>query len=191
MMSTAEKIINIRNSKGLTQEELAESAGVNLRTIQRIESGENIPRGHTLNAIADALNEPVERLLESRKKEDKQFLRLLNLSSLTFLLFPLMNVVIPTVLWINKRDEIEHASEVGKSVISFQIIWTVGSFVAFLLVLLSQLIRKYHYDAEPGLGIFYVLFITYVINIVMILYAAVQLRKGNYRSIYPIGLRII
>lgn len=191
MMSTAEKIISIRKRKGLSQEELAESAGVNLRTIQRIEKGENIPRGHTLNAIASSLDEPVENLLESGKKEDKHFLRMLNLSALTFILFPLLNVVLPTILWVNKKDEVQHAAEVGRSVISFQIMWTIASFVAFLLVLLTQLISKYHYGTEPGLGIFYVLAITYIINISMILYAAVQLKKGNYDTMFPFRFRII
>ncbi|MCB0540285.1 MAG: helix-turn-helix transcriptional regulator, partial [Bacteroidetes bacterium] len=44
----ANKIIEVRKLKGLSQEELAEKAQVNLRTIQRIENGENKPREKTL-----------------------------------------------------------------------------------------------------------------------------------------------
>tara|TARA_R110002049_G_C9063249_1_gene554354 strand:- start:740 stop:883 length:144 start_codon:yes stop_codon:yes gene_type:complete len=40
-------ICEARKSKGLTQEELAESTKINLRTIQRIENNENEPRGKT------------------------------------------------------------------------------------------------------------------------------------------------
>lgn len=44
-----------RKSRNLTQEELADLAKVNLRTIQRIENNENTPRGNTLKLIADVL----------------------------------------------------------------------------------------------------------------------------------------
>ena len=39
------KIKELRKKKGFSQEELAETAKVNLRTIQRIENNENEPRG--------------------------------------------------------------------------------------------------------------------------------------------------
>ncbi len=51
----AKKISEARKIKGLTQEELAEQAKINLRTIQRIEKSESEPRGKTLNLICDVL----------------------------------------------------------------------------------------------------------------------------------------
>ncbi|PHR95237.1 MAG: hypothetical protein COA80_11045 [Leeuwenhoekiella sp.] len=51
----AKKIVDTRKSKGLTQEELAEKANLNLRTIQRIENSENEPRGKTLKLICEVL----------------------------------------------------------------------------------------------------------------------------------------
>ena len=51
----AKKISETRKIKGLTQEELAEQAKINLRTIQRIENSESEPRGKTLNLICDVL----------------------------------------------------------------------------------------------------------------------------------------
>ena len=51
MNKIGEKIKEARKKKGLSQEDLAESAKVNLRTIQRIENNENEPRGKTLNLI--------------------------------------------------------------------------------------------------------------------------------------------
>ena len=50
------KVLEIRNSKGLTQKELSESCNVDIRTIQRIESGEVIPRWSTLRILAAALD---------------------------------------------------------------------------------------------------------------------------------------
>ncbi|MEE4257002.1 MAG: helix-turn-helix transcriptional regulator [Bacteroidales bacterium] len=48
-------IKELRQEKGITQEELAEMTNMNLRTIQRIENNETTPRGNSLNAICDAL----------------------------------------------------------------------------------------------------------------------------------------
>lgn len=58
------KISTTRKSKGLTQEELAEMAKVNLRTIQRIENNTNEPRGKTLNLICDVLQIDIQELLQ-------------------------------------------------------------------------------------------------------------------------------
>ena len=51
----AKKIRETRKIKGLTQEELAEQAKINLRTIQRIENSESEPRGKTINLICEVL----------------------------------------------------------------------------------------------------------------------------------------
>ncbi|SDY90004.1 MULTISPECIES: helix-turn-helix domain-containing protein [Rhodonellum] len=50
------KILELRKSKGLTQENLVELCSINVRTIQRIESGEVTPRSYTIKAILDALD---------------------------------------------------------------------------------------------------------------------------------------
>lgn len=51
-------IKDLRISKNLTQEELSEKSDLSLRTIQRLENGESIPRGDTLKRITDALGLP-------------------------------------------------------------------------------------------------------------------------------------
>ena len=55
-MFSAERITSLRKSKGFSQEVLAEQSGVSLRTIQRVEQGETMPRGHTVQALAAALS---------------------------------------------------------------------------------------------------------------------------------------
>lgn len=53
---TGTKISELRNQKGITQKELSESCNIDIRTIQRIESGEVLPRMSTLRLIANALS---------------------------------------------------------------------------------------------------------------------------------------
>ncbi|MGK0314620.1 MAG: NADH dehydrogenase [Saprospiraceae bacterium] len=55
MNSIAKRISDARIAKGLSQEDLAEQAQINIRTIQRIEQSESVPRGKTLRLISDAL----------------------------------------------------------------------------------------------------------------------------------------
>ncbi|MCE1169629.1 MAG: helix-turn-helix domain-containing protein [Sphingobacteriia bacterium] len=50
------KIIELRKSKGLTQEELVEKCNLNVRTLQRIEAGEVNPRNYTKKSIFVALD---------------------------------------------------------------------------------------------------------------------------------------
>lgn len=52
-----------RVSKGLTQSELAEQAGISLFTYQQIETGKGNPRADTVIKISKALDIPVEVVL--------------------------------------------------------------------------------------------------------------------------------
>ncbi|RRO19725.1 helix-turn-helix domain-containing protein [Flavobacteriaceae bacterium 14752] len=64
MKSIAQKLKELRQVKGLTQEELAEKAKVNLRTVQRIEKAESEPRGKTLKLICEVLDIEAENLVK-------------------------------------------------------------------------------------------------------------------------------
>jgi len=49
------EIASLRRTRGLTQESLASSCGINVRSLQRIESGEVTPRMYTLKRLSEAL----------------------------------------------------------------------------------------------------------------------------------------
>jgi len=50
------KIAELRKAKGYTQEELVDKCNLSVRTLQRIESGEVVPRSHTIRVIFAALD---------------------------------------------------------------------------------------------------------------------------------------
>lgn len=60
------KILELRKQKGFTQEELVEQCNVNVRTIQRIEAGEVMPRSFTLKVILNALGEDFDILKDEK-----------------------------------------------------------------------------------------------------------------------------
>lgn len=59
-MNIGEKIKFFRNEKGMTQVDLANKSGIQVRTIQRYESGNSRAKYNVLNQIANALNIPVQ-----------------------------------------------------------------------------------------------------------------------------------
>jgi len=63
MRSLGKRIRAIRESIGMTQADLAKTAGIGRITEVRIENGDQSPRYETLSAIARALKKPVAELL--------------------------------------------------------------------------------------------------------------------------------
>jgi transcriptional regulator with XRE-family HTH domain len=199
-MFSAARIVALRKSRGWSQEALAEQSGVSLRTIQRVEQGDTVPRGHTVQALAAALGVTLDALQEppvtaavvapiappaaeahpaATLPSDPDFLQLLNLSALSFLVLPLLNLVVPWWLWRTRRRRFAHVAEVGRRILGFQVLWQVGSFFLFLLALTAQLVlfRRYHVAVpELWLG---VLLLTYGANVGTIVYYGSQLRQGR------------
>ena len=54
--TTGDKVAHLRSQKGMTQKELADACHVDIRTIQRIESGDVEPRIYTIKLLANALD---------------------------------------------------------------------------------------------------------------------------------------
>ncbi|WBO85881.1 helix-turn-helix domain-containing protein [Hymenobacter yonginensis] len=251
-MFSAARIITIRKSRGFSQEVLAEQSGVSLRTIQRVEQGDTMPRGHTLLALAAALQVPLEELQVASTsatvpadasvaplpeaaaprhplfpelpvtstailatvpatlpanqasgaatvvpttgpaptpilRADPDFLQLLNLSALSLLLLPLLNLVVPFVLWRKHRHTIAHAAEVGRRVLGFQVLWQVGCFFAYVLLAVGQVVAVQFQRAPIKGGFLLVMVVTYLLNVLTVAYYARRLRQGRL-DIYPVRL---
>ncbi|GAB3293728.1 helix-turn-helix domain-containing protein [Hymenobacter tenuis] len=202
-MVSAARIVALRKNKGMSQEVLAEESGVSLRTIQRVEQGETVPRGHTVQALAAALGVPIEALLPEPEpkpipvalpaaaapalRPDRSYLELLNLSALSFLVFPLLNLVVPFLLWRKRRHDTELVAEVGRRVLGFQVLWQVACFFLYLLAAGVQVV-VFRYFQVSLRGLFLLVFLfTYTLNLLVVLYNARQLKQGNL-NLYPIRL---
>lgn len=132
------RVKELRSRKGLSQEQLAEISSLSLRTIQRIENDETIPRGDTLTRLAVALQVLPDELIDWKILEDKNVLLLLNLSQLSFLAFPLLGIILPLVIWVVKKDKVRHVNEVGKAILNFQITWTILLFSLYASWIISM-----------------------------------------------------
>ncbi len=174
-------IKNIREEFGYTQAELAKQSGLSLRTIQRLESNNKEPKGHTLIALSNVFNiEP--KLLQEKfiyfgktKKSEKTTIQFINLSIISFVGIPFGNLIFPFILWYKNRKS-KFVDEVGRRIINFQILWWI---VLSLMLCVSPFIsRKFLDNAQI---IFYILFLGYTLNIIIVCITAIKLKHNNYK----------
>lgn len=128
------KLLKYREKLNLTQEELAEKAGVSTRTIQRIEKGTE-PKGHTLKVLAKALGVSEDNLKENKsqlktKAIDYQMAKYINLSSIFGVVLPPLNILLPFFIMRYKKQ----LNEVNKQIVSIQIIWALSFLIIMILV---------------------------------------------------------
>jgi len=121
------KVSELRQQKGLTQEQLAELCEVSPRTIQRIESGEVDPRAYTLHCLGTALEFDFG---EESTSNENLWLTLLHLSSIFSI------PIIPLLLWSWKKNQSNKIDNQGRQALNFQITMTLSLFAAAFLLML-------------------------------------------------------
>src|SRR5512136_80067 len=121
------KVSELRQQKGLTQEQLAELCEVSPRTIQRIESGEVDPRAYTLQCLGKALEFDFG---EENTTNENLWLAVLHLSSIFSI------PVLPLLLWSWKKGQSYKINQQGRQVLNFQITMTLSLFAAAFLLML-------------------------------------------------------
>ena len=173
-------IKNIRQQRGFTQAALAKQTGLSLRTIQRLESSNKEPKGHTLTVLSEVFNMQPSALStkfkssEHQQDTEKTSVRLINLSILSFIGIPFGNIIFPIILWYRNRKS-KFVDEVGRRIINFQIIWWV---ILSLLLSISPIIsRTFLSDTQI---ILYVLFVGYAFNVVIVCMTALKLKRNDY-----------
>jgi uncharacterized Tic20 family protein len=186
------KIKDLRTRKGFSQEQLSEESKLSLRTIQRVEKGESVPRGDTLIKLTQALGVTPDDLLEWTDVEDKGYLTLLNLSAISVLIQPFLSIIIPLVMWVLKREKIKFVDDTGKKLISFQITWVLmlylvliiaytGSFIPLTINFLYALPVLFSDFSVISLAII----VMYLYNIFLITLNIRRSQKGQKNKYYP------
>jgi len=177
------RLKELRNQKGMSQEVLADEAGLSLRTIQRIENGETNPTGESLKRLSSALNVNPDELIDWAIKEDKRYLTFLNLSALTFLFFPMLGILVPFILWTSRKGKIKDINKLGKDLINFEITWTIILFfIPFLLLLSSKIGLLENLSLRI---IIIVIGAMYFINLIFILLNTVRISNEKGVIYYP------
>jgi transcriptional regulator with XRE-family HTH domain len=138
-INTGNKIKELRLKLGFSQEQLSEESGISLRTIQRIEKGNTIPRGYSLRQISRALNVDIEQLTFDHLttiqpvdslKEDPGISFILIISGFAYLINPVLGIIIPGTIWILYKATTKGVFETGRRMIQYQL-----TFCAVILIL--------------------------------------------------------
>jgi len=193
MITIGEKIINERKKKGLTQEDLAELSKINLRTIQRIENSQNIPRGKTLNLIGDALQLDIEDLTAISAKENKKSIGEI-IANLVFLI--VFNITLMSVFGYLTLDSYAIInSRIGALLLSF--------FVPFFIVLKTINMRNTERLLKFGTGfiVYFILilfsigiprgFVSTLIPCIFLNLAVLFYGKELFKLIFPNGILLL
>ncbi len=126
----------LRESKNLTQTELAQKSGLSLRTIQRIEAG-NAPKGFTLRALCDALEIAASEINPTPEKAEISRAKTINFSVLTGLVIPFASVIVPLILTYKTKDETN--KEIGKNIVALQLLLSILLSVTMIICPFLQL----------------------------------------------------
>tara|TARA_R110002049_G_scaffold60372_1_gene162250 strand:- start:650 stop:1243 length:594 start_codon:yes stop_codon:yes gene_type:complete len=193
-LNLAQRVKDLRNRKGISQENLAEESGLSLRTIQRIENNETVPRGDTLKRLSIALDTSPDEIVDWKIQEDQNYLTIMSLSALGFLFFPLLGIIIPLTMWIFKKDKVKNVNELGKSMLNFQISWTLLLFLYYIFILtgmfggaLSEILPNWNFGIFT---MFIPLIILYIFNFTVTIYNTIRVyNKKSFK--YRPALRIL
>ena len=193
----AQRIKELRTRKGFSQEELSEKTGLSLRTVQRIENGETEPRGDSLKRLAMAFDVSPDEIIDWTVQKDKGFLISLNLSALSFFVFPLLGILVPLIIWISKKDKIRNVNEIAKEILNFQITWTMILFIGYIAIILNSAIRmRLPGNINPStvtsmvLMNFILMTVMYLFNLTMTLINAVRINNDK-KVFYTPKIRFI
>lgn len=188
----ANRIKELRTRRGFSQEELSERTGLSLRTIQRIENGETEPRGDSLKRLAHAFDVTPDELVDWTVQEDRGFLLSLNLFSLSFLLFPLLGILVPLIIWISKKGKVQNVDKLAKEILNFQITWTMVLLVGYICFIASIVSKMRVFDnafsefLSSGLmANFIFLKVMYAYNLVFVLWNTYRINVEKETRFFP------
>jgi uncharacterized Tic20 family protein/DNA-binding XRE family transcriptional regulator len=138
------KVTELRQTKGFTQEQLAEKCEVSARTIQRIESGEVDPRAYTLQCLSTALDFD---FMEDNTSNENLWLVMMHLSNI----IPLL--IAPLLIWTLKKNQSYKIDKQGHAVLNFQITMILLLFLGGFLLMFVPAIFIFLGERQVDIGL--------------------------------------
>ncbi len=199
-MELSKKIVRARKKQGLTQEELAGLTNITVRTIQRIESGESIPRAFTIKALARALETSFEELTSETQTErlenqpdlsqissdpgnEKHFLQILCLSCFSYLVLPFVHFLIPIYLLKKHNHGHPETLVIGRTIIRQQIYWIITLHALMLLTLGYNLLVAAYFNKAYLISYLLPFFTMYLLNAFVIMVTLQRVNQLKWASV--------
>ncbi len=108
--------------------------------------------------------------------DERTWATITHLSALAGVIFPLLALIAPLIIWLVKKNELPFVNEQGKEAINFQITILIGFVIC--IPLMAILIG------------FVLAFILGVVDLILIIVAAVSANKGEHYR-YPFVWRVV
>ena len=174
-MKTGDKVKELRLRHGFSQEELAKQTQLSLRTVQRLEQGETEAQGDTLRRLARVFELKPAELIGQIAVAENNLVPILNLSALSFIIYPALGFIVPLVLWYFKRDGSKELDEAGKRLVNFQATWTLAVATVYSIGMLSKVL---HIGGAFSLYLYLILpYLFYTVNFIFIVVNTVRSRN--------------
>ena len=202
-MELYQTIVAARKRKGLTQEQLADAAGLTVRTIQRIESGESTPRAYTLKTLASALDIHFENLAsgvdESKHipvavastpapldaEEGKHFLQVVGLSCFSYLVIPMVHFLVPALLIKKNRHQNPKIIAFARRLVRAQLYWMAGLLVLLLVTLAYNLTRAAYFEKTRLINYLWPFLFMYLLNAFLITRQLLRIHQTDFSLSHP------
>ncbi|MBB1139209.1 helix-turn-helix domain-containing protein [Myroides sp. WP-1] len=162
MKNIGERIRELRVVKGYSQEELADRSGLSVRTIQRIEKGETMPRGNSLQQLGEVLHINIEDLFNERKhipSTSVMSIRTIYFLVLLGLVLPLGNIIAPLIGWSIHRKGSANFDREGKNIILTQVVYSLCVTSLIIYAVFNKLGNHEDYTFEWLIGLGFILVI--------------------------------
>lgn len=182
-MSDSENIIrHLRKQRGFTQKDLAEKAGISVRTLQRVEADASHLQGFTLQSLAKAFELDPQELLPvpvateadpTDLEQQRIALGIINLGTLGFFILPFGNILLPFLLW-SRRKGLPEVDDGARRILNFQVLWTL----CLALLMIAAPFVQYALRIRTNL-IFAVLIPMLLFNLFVILRTGSHIQQGR------------
>ena len=182
----SEQIKRARKQAGLTQQDLANETGLSLRTIQRIEKGDQEVSGYSLRQISTILDVRLEQLILPNVNQVRieaspvSAVKALYLSSLLFVINPLLGIIVPAILSYSRPYKDTLYKKHFRFIITY---FTILNVVVYGLVVIFAIQVVLHTSVFSALKLFILKFsiplilLFYLGTIVVMLYRFFSLRR--------------
>jgi transcriptional regulator with XRE-family HTH domain len=178
------RLIALRKLKGMSQEKLATEAGINIRTLQRLEKNEAEPQPHTVQRLAEVLGVSIEELTCAPAiPADGRHLSMPHFMGLLVLIVPLGNLLGLLGLRLWQPSAHPDFEQHWRAALNFQLSW--------LLYLYACLAAFFAVLYEP-LGLLFLLFVVLlgIAAFIFSLISGLRVLQGK-AYFYPLTIRFL
>ena len=137
-----------------------------------------------MQRIAKGLRVTSEEIIDWKLEKNDSYLAILNASGLAFIIFPLLGIIIPLVLWVSKRKEINYVDKVGKSVINFEITWCLFLFLIYIISFISFIFHLSIFPKITPQRIILIGTFLFLFNAIQLILNSIRLKKGKESKYY-------